>query len=340
MTCLKTAPPKSRQIADILRNEIENGTLQPGARVYSVRSLADQYGVSIAVIVSAFNILEKQNLIVREGGRGTFVSRKLKKTRTFGVVTTYTENGIEGYFEALHDVFYKHNSLPIVIHPDDSARFEYGIDIMMSQKPVALFADVEGRTCPLARLEEIAGDVPICFVNRWEWLAPPRAPAVLVDYEDLYYTAFKYFLGKDHQRIVVIGQHMEPLPYLQNRIENAAKKCGYTFPSPSIDYVWIGDFEKNRSRIDNIFGEKDHPTGILGTSDYATMVFMDQLNKIYSFKDLEPIGVYDTAWSRIPGKEFSSFRLDYVQIWEQVLSMFLNGKSNIQTVKWIKAERN
>lgn len=86
-----TAPPITRQIARDLEAQILSGELGDGARLYSVRNIAERYGVSIAVGLSAYRTLEKKGLVIREPGRGTFVRHRPESARGLRV---YSWNGI------------------------------------------------------------------------------------------------------------------------------------------------------------------------------------------------------------------------------------------------------
>lgn len=70
-----TAAPKSKQLADILEDEIIGGKLPPDSRLYSIRTLRDKFSVDINVVRGAFNILEEKKLIHMEHGRGSFVNK-------------------------------------------------------------------------------------------------------------------------------------------------------------------------------------------------------------------------------------------------------------------------
>ena len=67
------ARPVSQQIADLLRTEISDGTLRPGAKVESIRKLAARFGVSPQAAENALNILKSEGLTYTNTGRGTFV---------------------------------------------------------------------------------------------------------------------------------------------------------------------------------------------------------------------------------------------------------------------------
>lgn len=61
------------QLADLLRQEIRKGTLV--SRVPSVRSLAQEHGVSHITAARALEILKGEGLIVSASGKGFYVKR-------------------------------------------------------------------------------------------------------------------------------------------------------------------------------------------------------------------------------------------------------------------------
>jgi GntR family transcriptional regulator len=80
--------PIYRQIADILRAQIANGTLQPGQMLPSEKHLADAYGVGRDAIRQAIASLRIEGLAVTGKGRGTLV--RLASERTPLVLTPAT----------------------------------------------------------------------------------------------------------------------------------------------------------------------------------------------------------------------------------------------------------
>jgi GntR family transcriptional regulator len=61
------------QLADILRDMIKAGELQPRAPVPSESYLQQEQGVSRGTVRMAVGILRDEGLVVTIGGRGTFV---------------------------------------------------------------------------------------------------------------------------------------------------------------------------------------------------------------------------------------------------------------------------
>ncbi|MFK5977945.1 MAG: PLP-dependent aminotransferase family protein [Rhizobiaceae bacterium] len=90
---------KSRytKLADVVAKAIENGSLPPGKRLPTHRSIAEQYGVALATATRAYRELERRGLIVGEAGRGMFV-RDPGLPLTLGVEQTATEGMIDLVF--------------------------------------------------------------------------------------------------------------------------------------------------------------------------------------------------------------------------------------------------
>jgi len=70
----RNAIPLYYQLESILRRKIVNGELLPGAALPSEDALASEYGISRITVRQALSLLEQDDLIVRQRGRGTFVS--------------------------------------------------------------------------------------------------------------------------------------------------------------------------------------------------------------------------------------------------------------------------
>jgi GntR family transcriptional regulator len=62
-----------RQLADLLRNQIESGELGPGEPLPSELRLAQEYGISRTTVRQAIGQLRTEGLVTVERPRGTFV---------------------------------------------------------------------------------------------------------------------------------------------------------------------------------------------------------------------------------------------------------------------------
>jgi GntR family transcriptional regulator len=66
--------PRYQEIADDLRARIQAGDLTPGARLDTQRQLASRFGVTLMTLRQALEVLEREKLIERRHGLGTFVA--------------------------------------------------------------------------------------------------------------------------------------------------------------------------------------------------------------------------------------------------------------------------
>ncbi|HVB42459.1 MAG TPA: GntR family transcriptional regulator [Streptosporangiaceae bacterium] len=72
------AQAKYQEIADRLRDQIDNGTLQPGERLPSEPDLVRQFDASRNTVRLALALLTNQGLVVTRQGLGTFVNEPAK----------------------------------------------------------------------------------------------------------------------------------------------------------------------------------------------------------------------------------------------------------------------
>jgi GntR family transcriptional regulator len=66
--------PPWEQLAGILRGRIESGELQPGDRVPSVVSLAQEFDLAAGTVRKALGQLQREGLVESRVGWGTFVA--------------------------------------------------------------------------------------------------------------------------------------------------------------------------------------------------------------------------------------------------------------------------
>lgn len=71
---MKTRVPRYHQIAQALRDRIRAGRAAPGERLDNQRSLARDFGVTLMTLRQALEVLERDGLITRRHGLGTFVA--------------------------------------------------------------------------------------------------------------------------------------------------------------------------------------------------------------------------------------------------------------------------
>jgi GntR family transcriptional regulator len=70
---LRSAVPAYRQLANIIRAQIESGGLAHDRPVPSETTLVQEYGVARGTVRRAIEVLREEGLVVTVQGRGTYV---------------------------------------------------------------------------------------------------------------------------------------------------------------------------------------------------------------------------------------------------------------------------
>ena len=65
--------PVYRAIADAIDEEVQKGSLRPGARLPPHRDLADHLGVTVTTVTRAYTEAARRGLTTGHVGRGTFI---------------------------------------------------------------------------------------------------------------------------------------------------------------------------------------------------------------------------------------------------------------------------
>ncbi len=75
--------PLYTRIEFLIRNKILSGQYEPGKKLLKEEELATHFGVSKITVRNALSHLEKEGLIVRKQGKGTFVSENIPLSKQF-----------------------------------------------------------------------------------------------------------------------------------------------------------------------------------------------------------------------------------------------------------------
>ena len=90
MTAKSRRQPLYDQLVDILTEKIEN-ECSPGDALPSERELSVRYGLSRTTVRLALQELERQGLVIRQHGRGTFVADRSAKTTDLRTIYSFSE---------------------------------------------------------------------------------------------------------------------------------------------------------------------------------------------------------------------------------------------------------
>ena len=191
--------PRYAQIADYYRRQIQSGQLRPGDRMPPFLEARARFGVAQSTLERAHQILEQENLIVREPGRGLFVAQEGRHART-GVIGMYGLAGSIGhhaYYAQLlggvHEAA-ERAGLEVTLLPTDAVvqkgRFD-GVLVFSWQ------ADQVVRRMPEGQ--------PVVVVLHPNQLVP----SVLADERAGTRAAAEYLIAAGHRRIAYLGSWLD-----------------------------------------------------------------------------------------------------------------------------------
>ena len=101
----KSFIPMYFQLAEVLKERIEAGEWEPGARFLSERELCAEFDISRTVVRPALAMLEDDGQLLRIRGRGTFVSPRKTMDPIRGLTRTLATPVPEGTVIAVLDAF-------------------------------------------------------------------------------------------------------------------------------------------------------------------------------------------------------------------------------------------
>ncbi|MGW8378562.1 winged helix-turn-helix domain-containing protein [Streptomyces sp. ODS28] len=68
--------PRWQQVADVIRQRIEDGTYPPRTRVPSVVAMLNEFGIATSTGQKVHRALREEGLIYTEPGMGSFVAKR------------------------------------------------------------------------------------------------------------------------------------------------------------------------------------------------------------------------------------------------------------------------
>ncbi|MDX1513482.1 MAG: GntR family transcriptional regulator [Gammaproteobacteria bacterium] len=83
--------PLYLQVASALRRRIDTGYWEPGAQISTLEELEAEFQVARVTVRQAVEVLQKEGLVHRRQGKGTFVSEEIRDKRWLRLETEWSE---------------------------------------------------------------------------------------------------------------------------------------------------------------------------------------------------------------------------------------------------------
>lgn len=307
---------------DALREDlikmINTGTLRPGTRISSFRTLANQYNVSLNTVQRVIGELVDAKVLEAAHGRGTFVAtaKELlsKSSASVGVFARASGDFFSNIIDLLRDGLVQQGMTP-VIYDAHSEKFDLvcsqRLQSMIDGGPNSLVVDGSLGTSPsigkpylyLAMKRHAEKVRDLIVINRWD--SPERLPAtyILFDYFDAGVQIARYLYALGHRSIVL---NTYGVPPRAGTSEDDVCNGIHSFFEAQDDTVRIEYFQVpepnqvdfDEQRFHRLFKAPDHPTAIVAMADYLTEPWFQRLTALGLKvpEDVSLTGFFNTPW--------------------------------------------
>ena len=227
------AIPKYVALANIIREEIQNGTYRPGDKLPSENDISALHGISRETVRQTLSVLEMEGLIERRRGSGSVVKSRTiappsangNGRKTVAVITTYIGEYIfPDILRAIEEVLTNNQYLMMIFATKNRVDNERRILMDILEQPLAgLIIEGTKTALPNPNIDlynefERRG-VPIVFIHGWY---PELTSCVRVVADDKMggVIATEYLISKGHKKIAGI--------FKSDDIQGHLRYAGYT----------------------------------------------------------------------------------------------------------------
>lgn len=202
--------PKYLELVEWIEEQIKNGELQPGQKMYSENDLKEMFQISRQTVRHAIGVLESEGIIRRIRGSGTYI-RDAKtggvRSNRIALITTYTDNYIfprmiqgiesalsEGGYSVQLSFTYNQHSRECAVLKELLERDEVGGIICETTKSalpnpnIGLYEELMRR------------GIPILFIN--SYYPTLKAPHVSMNDRQAGKIITQYLLNQGHRKVL------------------------------------------------------------------------------------------------------------------------------------------
>lgn len=306
--------PKYILLKNELLSRIESGKLSPGSQVPSENEIAEQFSLSRQTVRQAFSELERQGLLERVQGKGTFVRHaavraEATQPRTIGIVTTYISDYIfphivRGAEAELRSRGYR---LLLASTDNDKEKEMECLRLMLSEPLSGLIIEptksAEGNPNLPFYLSMQSKNLPFLMIN--ERYRELEVPCLRVDDEQGGLTAARYLIKQGHRRIVGFFKTDD----LQgvNRLKgfmHAHREAGIPLaPEHVVTYTTSQKGELPVKKLRELLASTDRPTALFAYNDALAVPLLNTAREmgVSVPGELSIVGFDDSALARAAG---------------------------------------
>jgi len=306
----------------------ENG-MNPGDRLLSEKKLGQSFNVNHVTVRAALSDLERDGIVERRPGSGTFLTGSLSKADSFPVaekkLTLIVLREAEHFFSKLRQSIVheleKSGHMCLSSSISDSASImieqlksfqEQGVKKLIidqdEMKHPELVEFFNSRECKFENIVRVLGN----------GFCKERVPGIQVtgDYEDAYMNAVRVLKDEGHKKIAFFcGTTENCNDFWMVNMQYINLYTSAMINNGLAEYIMVrqgtGDNELDAA-IDKLLTGQDKPTAIFADIDYRGVKLIERAREfgIAIPEDLSLIGFNDTPWSEHFNLSTFRFRFD------------------------------
>ncbi len=322
-----TVESKYEKIARVIREMIASGELTSGSKIPNENELSDRFQVSRNTVRDALGLLLNENLLVREKGRGTFVSQGYasRQETTLGllmyglgspVIGAFTDMVFEG---ARSETGHQSGCRLELLYTDGqtSAR---DFMTMARERNMAGIMVMGAKFADEAFFLEVAKRLPLVLLGK---IIPGSAiPAVTPDATLAMRLALEHLFCLGHRRIAYLPSFLHHVGYrekLDSFLEIYEAMC-HQHGVPFQPCYELGDYEKVILPV----MEKFTPTAVISSSDTGILAMNTLLNHGYRVpEDVSFMALDDLGKAPLANPPMTVVKSDNVDIGRQGINLLL-----------------
>lgn len=292
MSCNVVRKMKCRDIAEYFRRKIRSQHLKPGTLLLSAPQITRKFNCCLATANHALDLLEEEELIIREKGRGNFVRENLVHGRKLilGLADELNQE-TDPYRKILLEVFPENVLRYLRKHSCNYRLIPY---LMFKEKDRDGFKELDGLLISLSYLDSCSIsflrslDIPI-VIYRGEYEMDLPYPQIVPNFQPAAEQLFQLARSENFREILIIhAEHRNGMARCAAFLKEAEKN-GYPkekVRSVICDSDDAGNIDKNE--LKNIAGKL-----IISCSDLITYDLIQALNEFgfHCGADYQIVGV-------------------------------------------------
>lgn len=288
--------PKYYQIKRIIKSQILNGSLKPGEKLPSVYMLAEEFNITRVTADKSLDELERENLVRRIQGRGTFVcetTAPLTAGEIVGLIMPASGHVYQPLAENIIRGINQDNLFCLVINLDPEDNLEQKIEILIDKKPGILIIDGFS-SFPFHLLDNFSGNV--IFIDRCETDKRYPATYILSDYRAGGRIAAEHLCGHGHDKIFFLTYKMLPYHIAQQSLIAGAHDALREHNLPENRLIIVD--RQHEQKIPDILKKEPKPVAFFIESDSRAPIVYETAKKLHLRipEDIRLVGYYNTPW--------------------------------------------